>query len=246
MARRLPTYVALLPVLAACSTTPNVAVENYPDGSIEYLRGVTTRYAVSIDELSSETRPKHTGLHGAVVAGDASMTAAASLYRCDGVYTLDLVLHNHGDRPLEIDRAQIRLYDADGVPLVPMFDWPQGIDHGLRAEQATVYAYDMVRSGSRSTGGGAVGVPGKGGTALGPVAVETPRTGDPTWTERDLRVVQQTVTLPAVLTVSPSHHAPYWAYWQARPAKTPLIATIRIGDKRMVMEFEEPTEALAR
>ncbi|HKK70660.1 MAG TPA: hypothetical protein VKA86_05535 [Candidatus Krumholzibacteria bacterium] len=241
MARRFPTHVVLLPVLAACATTAPVDVDTrQDDGRIVYLDGMTTRYAVKVDELPAAKRPKHDRLINAVVAGDASMTAAASLYRCESVYTLDLVLHNHGETPLAIDRGQIKLYDRDGVPLTPLLDWADGIDHGLRAEQATIAAYEIISAEQRTDGGGAAGIQGKGDTGLG-VAEPTPVTsGSASAWDTDLRLVQRTVTLPAVVTVSPDRHAPYWAYWKTEDAEFPLTATIRVGDKRMVMQFDEP------
>jgi hypothetical protein len=241
MARRFPTHVVLLPLLAACATTAPVDVdERRDDGRVVYLDGMTTRYAVKVDELPAAKRPKHECLINAVVAGDASMTAAASLYRCESVYTLDLVLHNHGDTPLAIDREQIKLYDRDGVPLTPLLDWPDGIDHGLRAEQATVAAYEILSAEQRANGGGTAGIEAKGGTGLGAAGPLPSTTGTSSAWDSDLRMVRQTVTLPAVVTVSPERHAPYWAYWQAKEAEFPLTATIRVGDKRMVMQFDEP------
>mgnify|MGYP006291339515 FL=1 len=242
MARRFPTFVVLLPVLAACSTTAPVDVPTDASvGGAVYLDGVTTRYAVCLDELPAAQRSQYaSSLKNAVVAGDASMTAAASLFRSDGVFTLDLVLCNHGDRPLALDRARIKLYDGMGNPLEALTDWEGGVDHGLRAEQTTVTAYDMLGSSAPRPGGSVAGRATKGGSDAG----IAPDLGTPMTTtsvlEEDLRVVRQDFTLPAVVTVRPERHAPYWAYWRARDVEGPLRVTLRVDDKRMVFEFEVP------
>lgn len=245
MARRFPTFVVLLPVLAACSTTAPVDVPTDASvGGAVYLDGVTTRYAVCLDELPAAQRSRYASLQNAVVAGDASMTAAASLFLSDGVYTLDLVLCNHGDRPIALDRARIKLYDGKGDPLEALGDWPGGAEHGLRAEQTTVTAYDLPGSNAPAPGGTTPGRVPKGEPGAGPdPALATP--GGTIFSE-DLRIIQEDLVLPQVITVRPQRHAPYWAYWRARPAVGPLRVTLRIGDRRMVFQFEEPEQDFAR
>lgn len=245
MARRHPTFVALLPVLAACSTTAPVDVPTDASvGRVVHLDGVTTRYAVCLDELPAAQRSQYASLQNAVVAGDASMTAAASLYLSDGVYTLDLVLCNHGDQLLALERAHIKLYDGMGDPLEALTDWEGGVEHGLRAEQTTVTAYDLPGSSAPPPGGSVPGRAPKGAPEVGP----DPTFGTPATTifAEDLRVVREDVALPRVVTVSSGRHVPYWAYWRARDAAGPLRVTLRVGDRRMVFQFEEPNGDLAR
>lgn len=243
MARRFPTFVVLLPVLAACSSTAPDAVNVDPSlGSPVYLDGVTTRFAVCAKDLPEAQRPRYESMRNSVVAGDASMTAAASLFLHDGVYTLDLILCNHGDSPLALDRAQIKLYDGKGVALEVLPTWDAGMDYGLRAERTTVTAYEMLGADARVSGGRDGGIARKGDVEVAP----TDMTSGAMAYDRELRVVEHDVDLPQVVTVSPDRHVPYWAYWKAREVEGPLRVTLRVGDRRMVMQFEGATEHWAR
>jgi len=243
MARRFPTFVVLLPVLAACSTTGTVDVTSDPaSGKPVYFDGVTTRFAVCAEELPEDRKPDYKSLRNAVIAGDASLTAAASLFYSDGMYTLDLVLCNHGDGPVVLDRSNIKLYDASGIPLEIVPEWADGAGYGLRAEQTTVTAYEML---GRDTGTqlAPVSTPsGKGQVESAPMDLGS---GTPGF-DREIRVVERDFDLPKSIRVTPKHHVPYWAYWRARDEKGPMRVTLRVGDRRMVMEFEEPRDQWAR
>lgn len=213
-------------------------------GTPVYFDGVTTRFAVCAEELPEDRKPDYKSLRNAVIAGDASLTAAASLFYSDGVYTLDLVLCNHGDGSVELDRSNIKLYDASGIPLEIVPEWADGAEYGLRAEQSTVTAYEML---GRDTG--VRSVPASTSPRLGKgEVVSTPMdlgSGSPGF-DREVRVVQQDIRLPKTIRVTPQHHVTYWAYWRARDEKGPMRVTLRVGDRRMVMEFQEPRDQWAR
>lgn len=245
MARRNLTFVALLPVLAACSTTASVdlASDSAP-GSPVYLDGKTTQFAVCAEELPEARRPKYNSLRNAVIAGDASMTAAASLFMCDGVYVLDLVLCNHGDGPFDLDRSQIKLYDGRGIPLEALPEWAPGAEYGLRAERTTTTAYEILGNSSATRGIASSSGGLRKGETEAPGAA-TSGAGEAVF-QSELRVVQEKLTLPRTVTVTPQHHVPYWAYWRASEVEGPLRVKLRVGNRRMVMDFEVPQGSWAR
>lgn len=259
MARRIPTLVVLLPLLAACATTAPVGearVATSPDGELVYLQGVTTRYSVRLDELrAKQGRSRVDRLPHAVVAGDATMTVAGSLMRHPDAFVLDLVVRNHGDQSLELDRAQITLTDDEDRLLTPRSDWARGVDYGLRA----MHVRDR---GSRHMGtdhqAGQAGVRGDN-TRLTtkPQVVPATRSQSPalkvgetpmdvTWIT-DLSIQKDLVSVPTKLAIAPGEGTTYWAYWNADTVSFPLTVSVRIGGKRMLLRFDEPRDsALAR
>jgi hypothetical protein len=237
MARRFPTFVVLLPLLAACSTTAPVDVKTFDDDHAVYFEGVSTRYALSVDELRTSSPLADSRLPRAVVAGDASITTAASLFRCGDVFTLDIILHNHGEAPVVIDRSKIELFDANGARLTPLLDWSPGTEFGLRADQSTVRTYAHLQSDAQHNRSEVAATTTKRATTT-PTAASSDDTGS-AWIG-DMALVRETVTLPATLDVSPGRHRPYWAYWRAEGPLSKLTAVITVDDKRMMLEFAAP------
>ncbi len=254
MARRIPTFVVLLPLLAACATTaPETRVEVQGSDEVVYLEGVSSRYSVRLDDLRPAMKHRRNDrLPNAVVAGDQSVTVAASLFRHDDVYTLDLVLHNLGDEEIAIDRSRIELFDNDGDQLQPLLDWEPGQRFGLRAEQETFRGYHHLgkdfQQGQSGIASEKVAPPAErkqrtaGAVSGGDAAALTAAEAQPldfSWLwELDLE--KETVTLPAVVSILPGHDLPYWAYFRAHEVDFPLTAIVTVDGKRMLFRFDRP------
>lgn len=250
MARRFPTFVVLMPMLAACATTaPGPVVEPSMVDEAVYLEGVTTRYSVRLDELRESARSdRNCRLPNAVVAGDQTMTVAASLFRCDDVYTLDLVIQNLSDEAIEFDRARLELFDNLGDRLNPMYEWEEGRNFGLRAEQSTFRGYKHMGTDFQGGQAGSKAEKAHTGTEQKMVAHSVPagsRVGmegnertplDFTWLAE--LEMEETVTLPDVLSIEGHRNVPYWAYWRGKSVNLPLTAILVIDGKRMLMRFD--------
>lgn len=252
MARRFPTFVVLLPLMAACATTAPVSEGQRitsPDGEAVYLQGITTRYSVRLDELrTKQSSSRADFLPHAVVAGDATMTVAGSLYRHPDVFAVDLIIRNHGADPIEVDRSQIELVDDEDRALHPRMEWTQGMNYGLRALQVRNLNFRPMGT-DHQAGQSGVGdddpqrVPTKPQAATSSrvqsalLVGETPM--DVSWIS-DLAREQNLVTVPTQLTVAPGASASYWAYWDAVPVSYPVTVSVRIGGKRMLLRFEDP------
>lgn len=252
MARRIPTLVVLLPLLAACATTAprgEGRMATSSDGEAVYLQGVTTRYSVRLDELRAQQgRSRVDRLPNAVVAGDATMTVAGSLFRHPDVFALDLVIRNHGNEPIEIDRALITLTDDEDRLLTPLTDWAAGVDYGLRAMHVRNHGYRHMSADHQA---GQAGV--RGGETRATTKAETvplTRTQSPalkvgetpmdvSWIT-ELSLQRELVSVPSKLAVGPGAGTTYWAYWSADTVSYPLTVSVRVGGKRMLLRFEEP------
>lgn len=261
MARRFPTFVVLLPLLAACATTAptahradEAAYVTSADGQAVYLSGVTSRYSVRLDELRvSHATARESRLPHAVVAGDATMTVAGSLFRHGDVFTLDMIVRNHGEEPIEIDRAYVELYDDQGNELSPMLDWERGPEYGLRALQTRHRGYHHMGTDHQAGQAGVgedrkpaprdKGITNRVDQKAALKASETPM--DISWIS-ELAQQRELITLPAVIVLPPGEDMPYWAYWKGRDLHYPLTVSLRIGGKRMLLRFDDPGPMTAR
>lgn len=252
MARRFPTFVALLPLLAACATTAPVSEDRLvtsPDGEAVYLNGITTRYSVRLDELRAKQGSSRVDrLPHAVVAGDATMTVAGSLFRHHDVFALDLVLRNHSPEPLVLERAQIDLIDDEDRTLHQRTEWAQGMNYGLRALQVRNLSFRPMGTAHQS---GQAGVRGesresnssKSSLTGAPRMDAAIRTDDVPMDVRwisDVSRTQDYVTVPSVLEVGPGDASSYWAYWDAAEVSYPVTVSLRVGGKRVLLRFDEP------
>lgn len=258
MARRIPTLVVLSLLLAACATTqPGPVVDSSAVGDAVYLEGISTRFSVRLDELRSSLRGnRNSKMPNAVVAGDQTVTVAAALFRCDDVYTLDLVINNLGDKTVHVDRSRIELFDDRGDRLNVMLDWQNGERFGLRAETSPFRGYrhlgtdfqagqtgakaEQARSASQSK------LPERTHQTVGDLNAlksdDLPQ--DFSWLSA-LKLEEQTITLPDQLPVEPKSNTPYWVYWRGARVQPPLTAIVVIDGKRMLFRFDE-TGNLAR
>lgn len=254
MARRFPTFVALLPLLAACATTAPMSEDHLvtsPDGEAVYLNGITTRYSVRLDELRAKQGSSRVDrLPHAVVAGDATMTVAGSLFRHHDVFALDLVLRNHSKEPLLLERAQIDLIDDEDRTLHQKAEWAQGMNYGLRALQVRSLSFRPMGTDHQS---GQAGVHGgsqesnpikpslSSATRMDPAirSIDTPM--DVRWIS-DVSRTQDFVTVPSVLEIGPGEAGSYWAYWDAVEVSYPVTVSLRIGGKRMLLRFDAPSQ----
>jgi len=214
-----------------------------------------------------ELRPKASAvrqnrLPNAVVAGDQSLTVAASLFRRGDIFTLDLIVQNQSDHRFEIDRSRFALFDNRGVHLLAMYDWPEGENYGLRSirEFRRDYAhmgrdFEDVKPGrdregepSDSREHASKRLQGQSSSASHSLpSPDQQVNSDYSWIS-DLQFDAQTLVLPTVCELFPKENRAYWAYWQLAPQEDnssshveyPLTATVVIDGKRMLFRFEEP------
>ncbi len=260
MARRSILFVLVSLLLAACATTAPRTIPVADDSAVVYQQGVTTRYSVSMDELrSSATAPRQHRLPNALVAGDQSLTVAASLFRRGDIFTLDLIIQNQSDHRFEIDRSRFALFDNRGRHLQAMYDWPEGENYGLRSVRE--FRRDYAHLGRDFEESGAPRVHERGSRDPNRNRVErdvnvlvsidsatNSVNTDYSWIS-DLQFDEQTLVLPQVAELFPGQNRAYWAYWRvptqgSQNAKTtiefPLTATVVIDGKRMLFRFESP------
>jgi hypothetical protein len=273
MAQRSILFVLVSLLLAACATTaPKPVALNADDSAVVYQQGVTTRYSVSMDELSSASSlTRQRRLPNAVVAGDQCLTVAASLFRRGDVFTLDLIVQNHSDHRFEIERSSMDLFDNRGLHLFAMYDWPDGESYGLRSIREFRRDYAHMGRDFEETNAGrdrdpdlarqertTKHVPGNSQQSrVNTGTLESASSqvnSDYSWIN-DLNFEDQTLILPAVCELYPGKNRAYWAYWQVprtatnTPSKIefPLTATVVMDGKRMLFRFEEPgTTRVAR
>jgi hypothetical protein len=259
MARRSILFVLVSLLLAACATTAPRQTTSEDDSAVVYQEGVTTRYSVSMDELrSNATVHRQNRLPNAVVAGDQSLTVAASLFRSGDIFALDLIIQNHSDHRFEIDRTRFELFDNSGAHLVAKYDWPDGETYGLRSIQEfrRDYAhlgldFEDSQPSRNSEVGGEDPAHSRVGTHIDATRevelAENPVNTDYSWIS-DLQFDEQTLVLPVVVELYPGKNRAYWGYWRVpagdsgtkRRLEYPLTATIVIDGKRMLFRFEEP------
>jgi len=252
MAPRIPTLAMLL-ALAACATTAPRQV-NEPDANAPiYLQGITTRYSLRLDEALQSVH-RESALPGGLLAGDESLTLRAALYRSGDSFGLDLVLTNHEEHRIRLDRSKILIRDNAGRRLEPTHGYAGAEQHGLRGrtlarldredvsvprDESTLAAQRPAREAQPSAGRkSTVGAL----TASTPAPPETGQTApDAVWIQRDAGP-QLTTELPEIVEVDPEKTRTYWTYFSAQEldggVQYPLYVTVSVNGRKMLLKFE--------
>lgn len=252
MAPRIPTLAMLL-ALAACATTAPRQVSEPDANAPAYLQGITTRYSLRLDE-ALQSAHRESALPGGLLAGDESLTLRAALFRSGEFYGLDLVLSNHEEHRIRLDRSKILLRDNAGRRLEPTHGYAGAEQHGLRGrtlarldredvpvprDESTLAAQRPAReappSAGRKTNTGAL----TASTTRAPDPV--PSAPDAVWFQYD-NGPQLTTELPQIVDVDPEKTRTYWTYFSAEGlaggVQYPLYLTVSVNGRKMLLKFE--------
>lgn len=250
MTRRSCIFVLVSLLLAACATTTPKPLVVEDDSAVVYLVGKTTRYSVSMDELKPNgSAHRRNRLPNALVAGDQSLTVAASLFHSGDIYTLDLIIKNHGDHPIEIDRSRLELMDDEGRHFDALYDWEEGIYYGLRSIRELNRGYAHLGTDFEESGHGGEDtrsqkpppkktIHEKLDAAAATRMGENASLNDFSWIS-ELEMEDETVVLPETLELYAGQNRPYWAYWRAKEPEFPMTAIVVVDGKRMLFRFDE-------
>ena len=242
MARLNPTLLVVPLLLTACaSSKPASSPADAP-----YLQAVSSDYSTRTDELQSAAFDNlRMELPESLVAGNQELTVAAAMFEKGDYFTVDLVIHNHSDEPLMINRADMYVIDYMGSRLDPVRDWSGAENYGLRSavSKETEYAYlegkDHV-PGSYSQGTGSGG--GKAGDTGGSIPVYDEGSELDMLTE-PVELKHSEVVAPPTMTIEPGQKRPYWAYFTSHEVVFPISAVVRMDGKRLIFRFEGPKPA---
>jgi hypothetical protein len=245
MARLRHALLLLTALAAGCAGGgPRPRTDVAADGSTDYLQGVSSDYSIRLSEMPNhEALGEDTALRQGLIAGDREIHVAAAAFRRAGHYALDLIVNNRTDLPMELQRGDVRLVDAQGRWLQPVTDFPGAEDLGLRGKSARrtstfpydgLGLYDPVQEGEpmayATTQPAAKGNPGDphGATA-------SPARG---LVHFDWETT--TPTAPERLAVPAGEGRAWWAYWRADAEPVfPLTAFVTVEGKHMIFLFED-------
>lgn len=242
MARLNPTLLVVPLLLTACASSKPAS----SPGDAPYLQAVNSDYSTRTDQVQSDAFENlRMELPESLVAGNQDMTVAAAMFAKDDYFTVDLVIHNHSGRPLEISRADMYVMDYMGTHLAPVSDWDGAENYGLRSEvrKETEYAYlagrDQVPgsySQAQDSGGGKVSD--SGGNI--PVYDEG---SDLDMLTEPVKLKHFEVVAPPIMTIDAGQKRPYWAYFTSDEVVFPVSAVVRMDGKRLIFRFEKPKVA---
>ena len=242
----------LLIALLACSPAPAPPDTAAPGGAPEYLGGIETEWSVPIERLGDlDLLGPDSVMREALVAGDRDLLLAATVFRQDDVYTLDLVVLNKTGSSLRVERRDLHLLDAEGRWLSPLPDHPAGADHGLRgrgrAESTTAAAplvlydlFDPTRD-ERNAGPAAR-------THASISKDSAPRAGDRDRREDPLRHGAIDVELrsggvlhtsPVAVQVHDGDGKVFWGYFRDEDPRLPLTAMVLVNGQQYLFRFDD-------
>ncbi len=238
---RLYLTLLVVPLLAACASSPSVRTPSDPS----YLEGLDSEYSIRADQIQTESFTKLIReLPEALVAGNEDLTVVASVFRKGPYLTVDMVVYNHGSEDLELHRSDLYVLDFMGNRLEPVADWKGAENYGLRGRlrKSSEYVYYGGKQLTpRAYGQETQAPPGKSANS-DPSEFPLSSLGD---AGTDLDMVMEPVEIrhydmgaPATLVVKPGEKKAYWAYFKADRLTFPLTATVRIDGKRLVFRFD--------
>lgn len=238
------TYVLLMTVLllAACSA-PGPATQT--DANLNYLEGIETDYSMRLEDLpGSDTLDPDTAMREALIAGDGDVFVAAALFQRGRYVTMDLIVLNHTEDIVHIERGDLRIVDHEGHWLSPVQDWNGAEDHGLRAKSyrsVQPMPYDTTSDLS--------------GTFFDPSAMESAgaarkaiRQPSANRIPRNARQVDtawhngsdgEAANTPQEVDIPGREGGTYWAYWEAEDVSYPLTAFVMLEGRHMVFRFQK-------
>jgi hypothetical protein len=244
MARLNPTLLVVPLLLTACASSKPAS----SPGDAPYLQAVNSDYSTRTDQVQSDAFENlRMELPESLVAGNQDMTVAAAMFVKDDYFTVDLVIHNHSGRPLEISRGDMYVMDYMGARLEPLSDWDGAENYGLRSmvRKETEYAYLEGRdhvpgSYSQTQDSGSGG--GKASDAGGSIPVYDEGAELDMLTE-PVQLHHYEVVAPPIMTVQAGQKRPYWAYFTGEDVVFPVSVVVRMDGKRLIFRFEEPKPA---
>jgi hypothetical protein len=220
------------------------------DPSVTYLDGVETEYSYRLENLpGSEVLGPDTSMRNGLIAGDGEVFVASALFESDGYFTMDLIVLNHTDVPVHLERKDVRLVDHKGRWLKPVGDW-RGAEHvGLRGKSQASRsaqwtggpdpAFDASpRYGSLVDPGS---MDGEMGNRQKTPADTAPRNRlKPTQRRWDPPVEGATdpAGAPQELVVDGNVGRTWWAYWQGQDVAYPLTAFVMLEGRHLVFRFQ--------
>lgn len=250
---RLRLLVApLLVTFLACSPAPAPPTTVAPATSAEYLRGVETEWSVPIDRLGDlDLLGPDSVMREALVAGDRELLLAATVFRVDDVYTLDLVVLNKTGSGLRLERGDLHLVDAEGRWLSPLPDHAAGVDHGLRGRgragsttsSAPLVLYDLFdpTRDARKTGPSAR-VQASLTKEVAPRVDERDRREDPLRhgaVDVELKSDGVLRASPVAVQVHDEDGKVFWGYFRDEAPRLPLTAMVMVDGQQYLFRFDD-------
>jgi hypothetical protein len=231
--------------LAACSPAGGPRPRTDADG-VTYLRGVESEYSMRLDDLSSkDILAPDTAMRDALIAGDGEYYVAAALFQHEQYLTLDLIVLNHSKRPLEVDRSDLRIVDEQGDWLVPVDDYVDADQYGLRGKGTVQTSSSLLDApSSASSNESTVSTEAVDGATQwkSGFAKEPPRNrripgADAAW-RGAADPLQRAPNAPPVLRVASQEGRAYWGYWEAKDITYPLTAFVMLDDRHLIFRFD--------
>jgi hypothetical protein len=248
---RILSPLPVLLLLAACSpageSTPRTDVAGVSEG-VTYLRGVESEYSMPLEKLSSrEVLAPDTAMRDALIAGDGEYYVAAALFRHAEYLTLDLIVLNHSESSLKIDRSDLRIVDSKGNWLSPVDDYEDAYLYGLRGKQDDASAlafYDAPTNAlsqesmmSPDVIGGTGSTQWKSGPSGQSAPNRRPVGSDAEW-HGAADQLHLAPNAPSAVTVKSQEGRAFWGYWQAEALEFPLTAFVMLEDRHLIFEFD--------
>ena len=252
MPRRSQAALALAGLcLAACATVSENAPNQETKREVETLRGITSAQTRTLrsmggdDHLSDESVMRE-GMFG----GSNEVYVAATAYRLDQNIALDLIVLNHRAEPIELERQNLMLYDADGQALTPVADFAGASAIGLRG-RATPAAPTIVYEAPEDYANGPA-LPtekplpsSKNDDSRANAQPSSRGRANTDW--RALEAGSESGSAPSTLRVSNGEGRAWWAYWTAQqPVQYPITAFVVLGEEQLMFQFESQRGEPAR
>jgi hypothetical protein len=197
------------------------------------------------DHLSDDSVMRE-GLFG----GSNEVYVAATAYRLEQHVGLDLIVLNHRNQSIALERKHLMLYDADGQPLTPIADFAGASSIGLRGRASLAAPTIVYESPADDANGPALPaerpLPSSKDDHASAGSQAAPRSRANTdW--RALEATNASGAAPSTLRVAGGEGRAWWAYWSAKDGlRFPLTAFVVLGDEQLMFQFDSANGSPAR
>lgn len=226
---------------------PAATPETDPTTDIDYLRGVDSAHSVRLTTLGdTKILGPDSAMQEALVAGDEELLVAATVFRHGADFTLDLIVINHSELPVSIDRASLHLVDAEGRWLTPIRDWDGAHRYGLRGnqnpdgpvmvyelpEQELEFDQSMALEASRS-------VPQARPTKSEPPPDRRRRRNQADdYDDLTTADLDAPLSTPRGVRVRPGASRAFWTYFEGQDIEYPITAVVMLEEHQLLFHYE--------
>lgn len=231
-------------LLSACSQAPEPR-SHYSQA--QPLEGIESAWSVRLDRVGDvRILGSDSAMKDALLAAGDSVYVAATSFEVDGVFGVDMIIVNHSDRELVLDREDVHLLDAEGRWLDPVASAPAAAAAGMQgrpysgADTERVYELpDRTDQLDRDLVLAETGVddlsrprktPQRSRDRLPRRDEETPEAAVPEMEEDQPPVV-------TAVRIAPGEGKAFWAYFRADAPPMPLTALVVLEEQQLGFKF---------